>query len=276
MPEVSIIIPTHNRRDLLEKKMQALAQPAVLATHHVEIIVVLDNCTDDTEEYLTELQPDAPWPLSWIHTPGKHAAYARNAGAKHATSKVLLFSDDDVIPLAGWLTPHITLHEKPKQIGISLQVAPAEIPDAGILRHVHGWWNTNSSAISMTRETFDAIDGYDGDFSTYGGEDMDLGWRLHQYGASFVLLRDSVAEHWTDNYMANIAEKAFSAGRAHVKVWQKHPTAEVGLKLGISPALIAVKRVLLQKHAPWFNYWAQYRWEYYYLQGAIAELESVE
>ena len=54
MTRVSVLIPTHNRRDLLGRTLDSLAAVRVPAGVAVEVIAVANNCTDGTEQLVAE------------------------------------------------------------------------------------------------------------------------------------------------------------------------------------------------------------------------------
>lgn len=79
-----------------------------------------------------------------------------------------------------------------------------DMPDWGCL-YAHNF--------SISADRFTAVGGFDNDFEGCGGEDVELGYRLHCAGATFVLARSAVAVHqyherspqrWRDN-VANLA-----------------------------------------------------------------------
>lgn len=268
-PDVSIIVPTHNRRALLERKLRALeSEPPVF-----EVIVVADACSDDTEKFLTSYRP--PYRFSWTTGPGLHAATARNIGAQRASGQILLFSDDDAIPRPGWVEENRRLHHKPDQVGLSRQLLPPHLVAGATLKHVSGWWNTNGCSMSLRAELFHAAGGYDASFSSYGGEDPDLGWRLHQLGARFKLLPQTGVEHWDERYLENLDEKARSAGAAHVRVWSKYQAPAVAWALGVHPVMLGLKRLLLGPWAALVLGGATWRWEAGYAAGARQELGRI-
>ncbi len=269
-PVVSVIVPTRNRRELLERKLRALESEPL----DFEVIVVADACTDDTEKFLAGYQP--PYRFTWTTGPGLHAATARNIGASRAIGEVLLFSDDDVVPAPGWVADNRRLHENPGFVGLSRQRLPAHVPVGDALGAVHGWWNTNGRSTSLRAELFREVGGYDPAFSTYGGEDPDLGWRLKLAGARFRLLTGATVEHWDEGYLENLEAKARSAGAAHVRVWRKHRAPAVAWALGVHPVSLAAKRVLL---GPWSASLIgadRYRWEAAYAAGARDELRRTK
>lgn len=89
-PLVSIIIPTHNRADLLPRAINsALSQSYT----NYEIIVVDDGSVDNTQEVLLKFKSDK---LRFLknETP-KGACNARNKGIQAAAGELLAFLDDD-------------------------------------------------------------------------------------------------------------------------------------------------------------------------------------
>lgn len=270
VPVVSVIVPTRDRRVLLQRKLQVLE----IEQLDFEVIVVADACTDDTEKFLAGYRP--PYRFSWTTGPGMHAATARNIGASRARAPVLLFSDDDVIPGPGWVEDNRKLHEQPGYVGLSKQRLPPHLEVGDKLTAVHGWWNTNGRSTSVRADLFHEVGGYDPAFSTYGGEDPDLGWRLQQRGARFRLLTGATVEHWDEGYLENLEAKARSAGAAHVRVWRKHRAGAVAWALGVHPASLALKRLLLGPWAAPLLREDRYLWERAYAEGAREELKRTE
>lgn len=115
MQLVSVVIPTKNRRSLLEKALNSVYRQTY---PNIEILVVNDNSTDDTSNFLyneitkgkriKELTPDV----------SKGAAYARNLGILQASGQFVAFLDDD----DEWLPTKI-----------ELQLAKFEDPEVGLV-----------------------------------------------------------------------------------------------------------------------------------------------
>jgi Glycosyl transferase family 2 len=90
MPDVSVVIPTHNRRRLLGQTLRSvLAQRGV----DFEVVVVDDGSTDGTAEAVAALG-DRRVRL-WRHQHPRGVATARNAGAAAARGPWVAFLDDD-------------------------------------------------------------------------------------------------------------------------------------------------------------------------------------
>jgi glycosyltransferase involved in cell wall biosynthesis len=89
-PQVSVVIPTRNRRELLSRTL-----PTVLAQRDVEleVVVVDDGSTDDTRRWIEGLGDER---VRVVPNPaGPGVAEARNAGIDAARAPWLAFLDDD-------------------------------------------------------------------------------------------------------------------------------------------------------------------------------------
>jgi len=87
-PKFSIVIPTYNRRCLLQR---ALASVRNQTFRDYEVIVVDDGSSDGTWEYLCSLDPSVKALRQENRGPGP----ARNLGARHARGTYLAFLDSD-------------------------------------------------------------------------------------------------------------------------------------------------------------------------------------
>ncbi|MGI9539056.1 MAG: glycosyltransferase family 2 protein [Miltoncostaeaceae bacterium] len=86
---VSVVIPTRNRREMLDRTIACvLGQDGV----DIEVLVVDDGSTDDTHEYLTSIADSR---VSMLHGGGRGAAHARNTGIAEASGAWIAFVDDD-------------------------------------------------------------------------------------------------------------------------------------------------------------------------------------
>src|SRR5687767_9303442 len=108
VPKVSLIIPSHNRSTSLRRTLDALDRqdcgPAIF-----EVIVSLDGCTDGSEQMLADAT--TAYQLSWVSGPASGAAVARNRGVTRARGPLLLFIDDDIEPMPGFVSAHLAAHE---------------------------------------------------------------------------------------------------------------------------------------------------------------------
>ena len=89
-PLVSIIMPTKNRLEMLKRSVSSVISQTYTLW---ELIVVLDGCTDDSEEYLKSIDDKRIRVVSLKKSYG--ASGARNRGIKLTKGELIAFLDDD-------------------------------------------------------------------------------------------------------------------------------------------------------------------------------------
>lgn len=92
MPKVSVIIPTYNRAQLIGRAIQSVLNQSY---KDLEIFVVDDGSTDDTERVIKEFQKQDKRIRYIRHEENKGAAAARNTGVKNAKGEYIAFQDSD-------------------------------------------------------------------------------------------------------------------------------------------------------------------------------------
>jgi glycosyltransferase involved in cell wall biosynthesis len=97
----SIVIATHNRAQDLRGTLASLA--AIATPHAWDVIVVDNNCTDDTPAVVQEFATHYPVPLRYASesVPGRSAAL--NTGIALAQGEIIVTTDDDVRVQPDWL-----------------------------------------------------------------------------------------------------------------------------------------------------------------------------
>jgi glycosyltransferase involved in cell wall biosynthesis len=112
MPKVSVIIPTHNRADLLQSAISSVLNQTF---NEFEIIVIDDHSTDSTSSVVAGFNDQR---IKYIQNKGKNGpSVARNLGINNARGEYIAFLDDD----DEWLPAKLE-----KQTGI-LDVSPKKV-----------------------------------------------------------------------------------------------------------------------------------------------------
>lgn len=89
MPEVTIVLPTYNRADMI---LDAIRSVQAQTFQDWEIVVVDDGSTDNTEEVVLSLHDSR---IHYVYQENKGLAGARNTGIRHAHSELITFLDSD-------------------------------------------------------------------------------------------------------------------------------------------------------------------------------------
>ncbi len=91
MPQVSVIIPSHNRRDFIR---EAIASVVAQTYRDFEIIVVDDGSDDDTHTVVEEFSRSSPV-VRYVFQSNQGVSAARNHGVALSSSQFLAFLDSD-------------------------------------------------------------------------------------------------------------------------------------------------------------------------------------
>lgn len=92
MIDVSVVVPTHNRRRILPQAVNAILRQQGVA---IELVVVDDGSSDGTEAWLAGLAATDTRVKVVRHAKPRFISAARNAGIAHAGGRWIAFCDDD-------------------------------------------------------------------------------------------------------------------------------------------------------------------------------------
>lgn len=238
-PSLSIVIPSHQRRERLSEVLRALAEQT-FPRERYEVIVVLDGSTDGSAEAVERLSP--AYRLRVVQQQHLGTAAARNRGAEIAEETVLVFLDDDLVPEPQFLAEHAEAHSDGADHRVVLGDCPLELRERSLwslaLRAAwqdhftrkaepdHVWTYVDYSAgnSSLRRSFFRQLGGFDERFRRRY-EDEELGVRLLEQGARLEFQPKARAWHRLDaRFRTQFAQERESAyydvllARAHPQV----------------------------------------------------------
>ena len=101
---LSILMPTHNRADILPIALKSFESLSIPAEWQAEMIIVVNACSDNTCEVLDQHIDKLPFPTRYVIEPIAGSSQARNRGVEEARGEVFVFVDDDVLVSPDWLT----------------------------------------------------------------------------------------------------------------------------------------------------------------------------
>jgi glycosyltransferase involved in cell wall biosynthesis len=103
-PFLTVVICTCNRAHRLGETLRSLTVASPPLHHQLEILVVANACTDDTDRVVQEYASRLP--LRIVVEPEPGLSHARNAGLRVARGDYVLWTDDDVRVHVDWLTAY--------------------------------------------------------------------------------------------------------------------------------------------------------------------------
>jgi GT2 family glycosyltransferase len=224
--DITVVVATYNRRNGLNRLLQALAEQTYPADRF-EVVVVDDGSTDGTSALLRSIT--VPYRLRSLSQTNSGPAAARNLGVERARGALIVFLDDDVVPVPGLLAAHEAAHGQTTSQVVTgpMLPPPPEWPqpawdrwDAEQLRKQYdamlsGQFECSqrqffTANASVHRSLFQAAGGFDVRFRR--AEDMELAWRMSRHGARFVFEPSAEVVHYAARPFVSWCRNAYQYG----------------------------------------------------------------
>ncbi len=239
MKKISVIIPTYNRSFLLSVTLNSLCDQT-LPSEEFEVIVADDGSSDNTREILEEYYRWLDIKYQYQEDKGFRVAKARNMGIASAEAPLCLFVDSGVYLDRKCLEEHIRLYEQEKwdvvignvygfsskqdyrfslrerlsEIGIGATLR--ECVDTGsykdtriphyekyggdISRLPAPWVFFWTCHVAVSTEMLKKAGCFDEAFTSWGAEDLELGYRLFCQGAKFHFGQETISLHYPHDH----------------------------------------------------------------------------
>ena len=306
-------MPTYNRIDTLREVLPTLLDQTLSAAAY-EIVVADSQSTDGTAEYIHDMCQREGQRVR--HIPGAYGGRgaARNAGIEAARAPVVLFTDADILASPTLLERHAMGHRRNAGkriaiVGCELQVRslddyrmqrdnPASrLPLHPATRRRLGWLYFLTGNASVRREDLLRVGSFDEQFTGYGHEDLELGYRLQKDGVEILYDPEAVNYHWHPVGFTEQIGRMELAGVSTVRFYRKHQDIKVKAYLGMTPVSLwlhsalraapplrrALEHAGASVEAPRKNTWPyiarQIAYQYHYVSGikrALAEGQVVQ
>lgn len=214
-PQLSIIIPTYNRKDILLRTLKGFEVQTARA-EILEILVVDDGSTDGTEAAIADFALASPITIRYLANPKKGPGPARNYGIREAKGALILLGDDDIIPSPTLVAEHVSWNRKYPadsfamlgHVSWSPEVHPTPFMEwlglDGVLfgfrrltpgREV-GFQFFYSCNTSIKRDFLIREGLFDETFRAYGYEDTELAYRLTSQGLRVFYNSQAIGYHY--------------------------------------------------------------------------------
>jgi glycosyltransferase involved in cell wall biosynthesis len=238
--EISVVIPTYNRRAILLRSLRALQQQTLQRTHY-EVIVVDDGSSDGTDAVVRRQAE-----VRFFRQPrNRGPAAARNIGVRNAQGQYVLFLGDDIIAPPDLLAQHLKEHLQVRDPSVAVlgrviwsradEITPfmryvvekdftlAQSRYDAILDPDHATFHHfYTSNVSLRRDFLLQGGLFDEDFRFAYGEDTELGYRLLRHGLRIIYRKHLVAEHVHATSYASARQRARIAGGVALLMASKH------------------------------------------------------
>jgi glycosyltransferase involved in cell wall biosynthesis len=245
VPELSVAVASRNRCAMLQRVLEALGRQDYPA-ERFEVVLVLDGSSDASAAMARALE--TPYALRVLEQSNRGVGATRNHGAREAAHPIVVFLDDDIVPLPGFLAEHAAAHRDgdPRHLALGYYPPVVEGDDLwGIT--VRAWWEDHFRRKAEPGHQWTFVDIVDGNASLpksllldAGGYDETFTGRRQDWELGIRLLRDGVRAthhprakglHHLDVSFATGVRNARQEGCDDVRLGLKHPGAKPLLPL---------------------------------------------
>ena len=239
MPDLTVVIPTRDRRSILGQTLGRLEEQAGDASFDVK--VVDDGSTDGSPEAVRRCAGSGRLDIELIEQPGRGPAAARNRGVAATRAPVCLFLNDDTPPRAGLVGRHAAFHARrpePEAALLGAIALPADPPPTPFMRWLHdahfdyagiedheraGGGRFFTANVSVKTELVNRVDGFDERMGAAAYEDIEFGLRLEAAGMRLAYDPEAVVEHFHPEDLESAIERLRRAGRWLAPLVERHP-----------------------------------------------------
>ena len=243
-PLISGILPTWNRAGYLRKSLEGLARQT-LEPDEFEIIVIDDGSSDETQRVVDLFRENLQ--LIYLHQENAGISAAKNRGVAQAHAPVLVFLDDDDVARSTLLEEHLWSHERYPDLSVAIlghtelsrQVATIPlmhfvtevafylfcypgIPVDQWLDYTYFWGGRSSCKTAFLRKY-----GLFNSRFRFGCEDIELGYRLSQFGLRVLYNPKAVSTMVRPLTFDDFCRRIERQGASNWVFGKLHPTDEV-------------------------------------------------
>lgn len=264
-PSVTVVVPTHQRRETLRRTLESLQSQSVEPSSF-EVIVATDACDDGSAEMVDALP--VPYALRRVEPVGRGRAAACNAAIEAARGEVLIILDDDMRVAPEFVERHRS-HHPPGSRRCILGAVPVDLErgspraaryvkqkfDLHLARlaedpeHLNRPRSFYTGNASLRAEVMREAGGFDESFGIYGNEDVELALRLRAAGVELGYDPRALAHQRYDKDLAGLQRDTLAKGRTTVLLARRHPQVFAELRLAApddaSRPWLAVRSLLL-------------------------------
>ena len=252
IPLISVVLGTFNQKTVLQTVLPMYGNQS-LSPSDFEVIVVDSSSTDGAVQWLQAYALQAPFTLKILVQNNQGKAWARNDGVAMATGKWIVITDADMIPHPDFLAHHLEAQQQtavptcfegltynfyqlewPTDKGNLTPLIPHNPPTNTTL----GWYYCLTGNLSLPKIVFEAFKGFDTDFTGYGWEDLELGYRMSKKKIPLRYLQEAINYHYHVISKDQDIERHWHKGVSAKTLLSKHP--QLKWFLGLNPLSVAL------------------------------------
>jgi len=226
--DASIIIPTFNGASRIGNCLDALLRQT--AQPNLEILVVDDGSTDNTADVVGRYPG-----VRCISQSNAGPAAARNRGAAEAHGTIILFTDDDCVPMPDWVEAMLAPFRDPAVVGakgiyrtrqksLIARFVQIEYEDRyRLMSNLDCIDFIDTYSAAFRRDRFLEMTGYDTSFPVACAEDVELSYRMSARGWKMKFAPAAIVYHTHPDSLSAYLKKKYKFAFWRVLAVRKNP-----------------------------------------------------
>ena len=210
-PDLSVVLSTLGNYDVLRRVLDGYERQDA-PDGAFEVVVVADSA-DPRPDAVDDAVGRRRYPVRRItgHRPGLSAN--RNAGLAEARAPIVLFTDNDTIPVPRLVSEHLAWHSRHPEPEVAVLGHVRWAPELRVTPFMHwldhgmqfqypqiegveaGWGRFYGANVSVKRAFAERVGGFDEERLPYGYEDLDWALRASRIGLRVLYARRAVVDH---------------------------------------------------------------------------------
>jgi GT2 family glycosyltransferase len=218
--DLSVVVPTHNRADFIEKLLVSIARASLGCKFSIEVLIIDDSEGDQKRriEHLCKC-----FGALYLRGPAS-VREKRNIGIRHSNGKIILFVDSDCQVSERIFSEHMRMYNEPNVGGV-LGVTEFIGEENYVWRilkrtkfldicsfaktlskYVDSAPCIGANNFSAKKEVLEKVGGFDTSFPfLLGGDDVDLGIRINKAGFKIRMNPDAVIFHSRETWRSPVS-----------------------------------------------------------------------
>jgi GT2 family glycosyltransferase len=210
-PDLSVVVSTLGNHDVLRRVLDGYDRQDA-QSGSFEVVIAMDRAEPDPAAVHTAIGTRS-YAVRRVSGERPGLSANRNAGLRAARAPLVLFTDNDTIPVSRLVAEHLAWHARHPEPEVAVLGHVRWAPELPVTPFMHwlehgvqfqypeirgaeaGWGRFYGANVSVKRAFAERVGGFDEERLPYGYEDLDWALRAHALGLRVLYAPRAVVDH---------------------------------------------------------------------------------